>query len=695
MKYTFAALVSIIGICISYFTLKPEQWSQKTLPQQTALAKLDTSKNDVKRKSRGKLIWLSIKNGDQLYKGDIIQTSKSSSATITFLDTKTSINIESDTTIIVEKTNNNINLDVIEGGLFVKNSSINSSIQVKSGNKTVDISKGDASFSVDQSGSLGVKVHSGSAKANAGGKIVDLSANDIGQLSENGINKTKEKFLDLTPLYGQSLYLPLGSNKVTFKWRAFKKPWDIDLFIGRSKKLLKKIEQAKIVSFRKGEFIALIEKGELFWQLKGHDTKGSEKSIQSEIYKVNLLSKLSPTPLSPINNDTLKFKKNEISQMNFSWNNRSPLDKALIEISTNNNFSNIIFEKMTTSNDLSISTMKKEGLYFWRIKGYLKNSNQTITSDINQFHVKFFDKIVSPSPFIPEDQEMISLKENKNSSNLTFRWNKVDSAEKYNFVLERLNSNFKFKRSTKSVNLKIKGLKAGKYIWKVASVDKIGQVSQFSDIFNFKIRKQGLINWKVSKTKYEYVDKLPVIKIMWSKDQFEKKWLLTLSNSENFKNKRRFELSSNEWIFRPKSDDNYFFTVTSISSDKKILSKSDILQLNVSLKPLPSAPVYSKEMAIQFKASKNGFLKLAFDNKLKEKLSYQIQIKNLKGEIIRQTIFSQDKGLLKSLMPGRYWLSAKKQDIHGRVGPSGESRELIVPNQSQVKAPTINNIKIR
>lgn len=695
MKYTLAALVSIIGIFTSYFALKPEQWTQKNQTELIPLAQLESSQNDVKRKSRGKLIWLSIKTGDELYKGDIIQTSKSSSASITFLDSKTSINIEPDTTIIVEKSNNNINLDVIEGGLFVKNNSLNSSIQVKSGNKTVDIGKGDASFSVDSSGSLGVKVHSGSAKANVAGKIVDLAANEIGKLSEKGINKTRERFLNLTPLYGQSLYLPLGSNKVRFNWRAFKNKLDIELFVGRSKKLLKKIETKNIVSFKQGEFVALIEKGEIFWQLKGYDSIDIKKSVSSEIYKVNLLSKLSPIPSLPMDNDVLKFKKNEKREMTFVWNNRSPLDRSLIQISKNKNFKSIIFEKITKNNDLKIATMKKEGHYYWRIKGYLKDSNQTITSEYNHFEVKFFDKIVSPTPFVPENKETVSLKENEKTSTLTFRWNKVDSAKKYKFSLERLRSSFKFKRDTKSDKLKIKGLKEGSYIWKVASIDSNNQVSEFSEVSSFKIRKQGLIIWKISKTEFEYVKKLPEIKISWSKDQSDARWLLTLSNSENFSSKRSFELRKNNWVFRPKSDDNYYIKVSSISNDKKLLSKSDILNLSVSQKPLPSAPIYSKQMPSQFKASSNGFFRLTFQNKTKERTSYQVQIKNLKGEIIRETIFLKEKGLLKSLMPGRYWISAKKQDLHGRVGPSSESRELIVPNESRVKAPTINNIEIR
>lgn len=699
MKYLIAAMISLMGVSASYYWLRPNQWSSGEDEKRIAIAYLKSNHSDVKRKWGSKVIWSSVNNGDTLFKGDMIQTQKSS-AVIEFIKTQSTINIDPDTTIIVEGQSDNINLNVLKGGLFVKNDDGSSgNIQIESNGQKVDLNSADASFSVGKNGELDVKVHKGSVAALVGGKKVELSKDEIIKLSGEEITRLKDKFQEMTPIYNQSVYISPKLKKLTFKWKAIKETQNTIIYIGPTRSLLTPVKQESIISQKNGSITLKINIGQFFWKLAANP-RDQSKRIDSQVYKVDIKS-LTPTSLNtPMNNEIIKFQTSGKKAIVFNWYNSVKNSTNIIQISKQKDFSNILLEKKSKLNTITTNGLSGVGTYYWRIVSQLPNSLQKTKSITYKFTVKVYDHIFPPKLLGPKKNKSILVtNEQSQEADLRFTWERVSQAKKYRILIEveSGSSDFKYDKVLRSPQLKLTGLNKGQYKWKVSSIDKDSNESEFSTENQFQIVTPEKLVFIDMKPQYELIKSSVIIPIRWSNSRKLKKQLFKIrySRNKNLSKSNEIEVTQKNWDLGIKKTGNYYLRVYSLDKNRRIISKTKIFQLEVIKKSLPSAPIFSSKHPPILKANKSGKIKLVFKSKIEEGQKIIIIIKNLKQEEIMNMIFTKRSGVLHSLLPGRYWLSAYIRDSHDRKGLISESRTLIVPKKSTIKAPRIRRIKIR
>src|SRR5258708_1430490 len=143
-----AAVLSLCGIGATYGWYRYEEAlslrhddSQKLL-----LAHLETAKNDVQKRQKGRVIWKHVDETEPLYAGESIRTSSDSEAKIRFVS-GAEVELDADSVVAIEATGGKPNLDFISGNIFVKGGAggEQGSLSLKSGTASIDVNNADLS----------------------------------------------------------------------------------------------------------------------------------------------------------------------------------------------------------------------------------------------------------------------------------------------------------------------------------------------------------------------------------------------------------------------------------------------------------------------------------------------------------------------------------------------------------------------
>lgn len=199
-----ATIVSILGCAVTYW------WHLKNEPKSLAdsesdvIAYIATTKKEIHRKGSNNALWEPAEELDRLRSGDSVRTSDNSEARIQFYQSNRYIDLESDSMIVIQKQESEINLELLEGSLFVngvdKPTSGNgtdapkSTLTLKSQGGKVDLSKSAAQLSGSSKGKVELKVLKGTAQIlKAGGKAEVIQEGKEGGIGKTGIQFNPEK----------------------------------------------------------------------------------------------------------------------------------------------------------------------------------------------------------------------------------------------------------------------------------------------------------------------------------------------------------------------------------------------------------------------------------------------------------------------------------------------------------------------
>jgi ABC-type Fe3+ transport system substrate-binding protein len=64
------------------------------------------------------------------------------------------------------------------------------------------------------------------------------------------------------------------------------------------------------------------------------------------------------------------------------------------------------------------------------------------------------------------------------------------------------------------------------------------------------------------------------------------------------------------------------------------------------------------------------------------------------GKELKRSKYASNSTALKNLLPGEYDVEISAVDAHGRTSESASPRKLLVPDKSNLKAPTLKKIKV-
>lgn len=650
-RILLALLLSISGIALSWFFLRPKEWTSNSGKDRQVIARILELRNDVNRQEDGRLLWSPIRKGDEIFLGDKIKTASLSSAVIEFVESSSKLEIEENSMIVMSQGGKKLELNMLEGRVFIQQDGQGSeNLDLLSGGKKLDL-KGNAAISVSKDGV---------------GQVESFSQQNI--------------FTDLKPNYSEDVLS--AKNDLVLNWKSLTRDEQVEVLVGESPLLLKKVDGVT-ASFVDGKITVPMKPGINYWQLI---SKNGENEVKSPLMKLNLIRPLPPTPIYPADKE---FVKAGDRPFDFKWMKGNAGDKVVVEVSRTPNFSQILLTKeITDQTFFTPDALLTQGEYFWRVKSRL-NNNSWLESKANAFTVHVGSSLLSPTPLFPQDNAVYYV--GKNPTNLVkFEWRKQDNVRGYELRIqgENFNRNTQLAENNANVNLN----RVGSYTWEVVSEDKEGKKSILPVQRKFEVRTVGTIQWNMAQKNFLYLENLPIVILRWEKSGPGTS-LLKISSTPDFQSAETYQVQGKDFPYRVLKDGIYFSKVALLDESGETAAESDILEFKVQEAPLPPAPLLSGNVK-KLKASPEGNLRFKVENGKSSWLTIA-SIVDGNGRVVDERRFSDENLIFSGLMPGKYYLQTKFQDEYRRIGEASERVEIEVPEKSMIAAPKLKGIKVR
>lgn len=380
-------------------------WSRSTQKNEVRygaepLAQVKNSLNNSQKKLVSSLQWLPLETGDSLFDGDTIKTSEKSQVEIIFGDASSSLKVDGNTTFVIQKSKDEINLDLKEGSIVVDAKSTQPqgstavaqpAIVLMADDKKLDLKGSKSQISKNKDSQVKLNILEGKTRVkNSDGSIKDLTSGNAVVLSKNEI-KIKEEIKILSPniiRQGDKTAFNYfvsseGNQSVNFKWRNPHGKEETLLLTGPSKKQLKEIA---VIPVGGDSIKANLPLGENYWQLITRDPSSKKITYESTLYRIYVQTKSSATLLFPKPDEVIFYDRLPYNVIT-KWQRPESAKSMNLEVSTSPNMSiDAIVLNQTVTNVTQFSlSFKAEGDYYWRISTRYDEIDRPIYSKVQKF----------------------------------------------------------------------------------------------------------------------------------------------------------------------------------------------------------------------------------------------------------------------------------------------------------------------
>lgn len=429
--------------------------------------------------------------------------------------------------------------------------------------------------------------------------------------------------------------------------------------------------------------------------------KGSSGAIGANGIQFNqsALQILSPSPEKPV-----YMNAEDIKPVTFQWKGfPADAEVSLFWGETRKDLKEIA--KTSKPGATEIATPLALGKHYWKLVATNAQGQPIGESPIYRAQViaRYAPTLLSPAlngevgtrPGVPVD--------------VPFKW---ESGEETHRTTLEVWSDAGLKQKVATQSLKdadtftVKELKVGTYYWRVSGyfedADKpiLGKVQKFSVLPSSKMRdpssvKQVQVAWAGAETTEPqlYFDK-PQVKVEWkpTTEPDVVSWKIVV-NEENGNPVANTTVPAKQLSFKAPvaKPGRYLANVQALNKDGDVVGTGSERALTIAPAPLLAGPKFiSKEEIL--KAGNDGRADLEWE-KISGAKEYQLTISK-DGKELKKARYTANSTSLKNLMPGEYQLQINAQDEHGRMSEAGESRKLLVPDSSNLKAPKLKKIKV-
>lgn len=376
-RLALATLISSSVFLTTWFWYKSTENKVQTSADAKPLAYIEKPIEDIQRRPATRLLWQEVNDGEPLYDGEAIRSAANSEVRIIFADSDRYLDLEPESLIVIKKSKNEIALDLMEGSLFVnaQNTSTESgpSLVLNSEKGTVDLTGASASLS-KSSGKVDVQVIEGKAQIKSNnGDIKDLSKNNT---DENGKIKALQI---LSPQIGKKIYINAEQKISTlFKWEKISEGNIAKLYIGKSRKDLKEIVQAKNAN----ELSTNLDLGKYFWKIAIY----SDKNLvaESNIYRSEVVARFAPVIVSPLESESQSIELITHPNLSFAWSPAPESKQVSLQIWEDAELKNKFFEQKTSETKIDIP-FKRAGTYYWTVSSLFEDEPNYVSSKVQKF----------------------------------------------------------------------------------------------------------------------------------------------------------------------------------------------------------------------------------------------------------------------------------------------------------------------
>ena len=654
--------------------------SQDTSTAAQSIAKIIETRNDVQRKRFQRTIWQGVDNQIELSNGDAVRTGPDGGARIEFVNSKTVIELDPDSLIIVEEKQGKVALDFLKGNLFVKQGAEgDQSLTVLSGKKEIDLSRGETAVGLSETGSL-----------------VTTNLSNSGPVVSGG-------FQILSPLPFAKTYVDPQSPKQTiFSWTPFNKPHEVKLLLGRSPTTL---EEASIVTSPKnpGKLASLLKVGFHYWRLVAYekDAQGvlaKKPFATSNVMSLELRPRTAPIGLYPLAKAHIRLKEGAATPVTFRWSNPAQLSNVKLELAQINGASKQVVHSVSLSGRETqyIYDVSASGDYEWRVSGVGANAQIDLPGTFTSFNASTATDLSPPVLLKPANNERLPT-ETVRASGLFLVWKPVQDAVGYKVTIKSSKGNFT--RDSQANSLNVTDFGRGEIAWSVVAVAEDKSLSKASDTWRFRVDEVRAIEWTniTQPDVFWYVGQSPQADLFWSTKNLDevKSWRLRWARVGELLSERPWiSVSSGKTSQAFPKDDDYTVELEGLNAAGIPIAKSSRRTLEVKLLPTPTAPIFAGENpASPIQARGSGDADFAW-KPVERAVSYAIRLTSATG---REQEFetAQTKSRLDQLNPGNYTLVLFAKDSYGRRSPASLQRAVTVPPFNDRRAPKLKSVKLK
>lgn len=263
-----------------------------------------------------------------------------------------------------------------------------------------------------------------------------------------------------------------------------------------------------------------------------HSVSYTNKYNGTAVGAYGVIIKIIQSPEMIILNSPSNGAINVPTDITFCWFTAQGISSYQLQVSTNSNFSGIVYDKSNISGlSQQVSGLLNKTKYYWRVRGINNSENDEWSS------VRNFTTILA----LPTKPQLVFPGANQTNQpkEITLKWNKVKDAEKY---LIQLSKDQIFSSITKSDSTTTDTLKAisgldnnTKYYWRVRAKNTAG-FSDWSDVWNFTTvillpTQPQLVFPGTNQT-----NQPKEMTLQWNKVKDAEKYLILVSTNEQFSN---------------------------------------------------------------------------------------------------------------------------------------------------------------
>lgn len=372
---------SVLSLCtfgathLAYVLTAP---SHEGVGNKEPIAFVHTVHDEVSRRPVTRMIWQLLEVGHPVYPGEAVRTSSQGEVSLEFVDSKRRLDLEPDTLIVLSQSQDEISMELLDGGAFVAKSGDEDSsgpkLTLQSASGKVDLSRATAAVRKSEGENVDLKVLEG--QATMGSQEVESS----GDLSELKL---------LSPSFDQEIFVSEHQPQpVVFNWEGLPTGARVELQSGPRRKRLRVLTR---LDGTQGLWRQSLPPGRHYWKLV---VKGADGRLlgESPLLKFEVKKLLAPAVIAPADRATVVIRSLK-DPITFRWSPPPEATEQAIEISRDPQLRQKDMDHLPESEG-SFEKVLAPGVYYWRVTAHYGEDKPSSSSAVRAFQVQH----VPPKP---------------------------------------------------------------------------------------------------------------------------------------------------------------------------------------------------------------------------------------------------------------------------------------------------------
>lgn len=434
--------------------------------------------------------------------------------------------------------------------------------------------------------------------------------------------------------------------------------------------------------------------------LEGKASLKTEDGKSKDLTSTSVIKILSPLPQKPVAMDA------ELPQpVPFKWQGFPAKSQVSLWVGPSRKEMKAIKTAEAEKNELS--AVLPFGRHYYKLVA--TNPEGKVLQESSVYKTEILARY-APTVVFPTADAQIPA--DKSPFDMTFKWQKGDDTRQMTLEVwtdPSLKNRVTAKSFQKEDSFTLPSLKPGTYFWRMSSYyvdsDKplLGKVQKFTvkepEQVQVKVEPPPLVPVQVSFNMPEssftqYYTDTPQVGLNWKSDKNDQVavWRVRVYGEDQDPSQvQPVEVKETKFQTPVAKPGRYIASIEAVNKDGQVLGTTPPQTVDVNPLPLLKAPQFLPVEG-QLQASMDGKSTLEWSPIEGAKEYWLVVSKN--GKELKRTKYASTSTSLKNLLPGEYDVEISAVDSHGRASETASPRKLLVPDKSNLKAPTLKKIKV-